>query len=216
MPTRVSVAGASGRMGQTCVQLIDQADDFQLAGAWGRDGTPVYDADVLVDFSLPHAILETAEHIQGPWVIGVTGLAAEHQAAIDTSAKRVPVVVSGNFSLGVNVMLGLVRQAAKSLPEFQKKILDTHHINKVDAPSGTAKMLANSMDYAGDIISKRDGDVIGEHTVTFAGTDEVLEIKHTATDRTLFARGALHAARWTIGKPPGIYTMQDVLDLNPS
>jgi 4-hydroxy-tetrahydrodipicolinate reductase len=169
-------------------------------------------------------------------VIGTTGLWAEHERAIDALAAVAPVVVAANFSLGVNLVLGLVKQAARVLgPDWDAEVVETHHNKKRDAPSGTALAIARAIaaghgvDYDavkrhtrdGDVgarprgeigvSSVRGGDVIGEHVAYFFGAAERIEIAHRATSRTIFAAGALRAAAWVVGKPPGRYDMLDVL-----
>jgi 4-hydroxy-tetrahydrodipicolinate reductase len=198
-------------------------------------------ADVVIDFTNAQASAALAAACAargGPaLVIGSTGLAPEHEAALAEAARRVPVLRSGNFSLGVNMLLGLVRQAARALPAetYDIEVLEAHHRRKVDAPSGTALMLGEAAaqgrgvalaDAAqrgrdgitgartlGDIgfAVVRGGGIVGEHSVLFAAEDEVLTLTHSAIDRGLFARGAVEAALWLAGRPPGLYDMQDVL-----
>jgi 4-hydroxy-tetrahydrodipicolinate reductase len=216
MTTTIAIAGARGRMGQACQRLVAEDPSWVLRAAWGRGEVPDYSADVLVDFSTPDALLQTADHIEQAWVVGVTGLSAVHHAALADAARRAAVVQSGNFSLGVNLMLGLIADAAKALPDFDLAIADVHHIHKKDSPSGTALMLHKALADARPgadipIESRREGEVVGLHTVTLQGAEERLTICHEAQDRTLFARGALVAAKWAVGKPAGLYTMRDVL-----
>src|SRR5262249_4816121 len=173
---------------------------------------------------------EAAGRRGGGAVIGTTGLAVADEAAIDELEQVAPVVVAANFSLGVNLVLGLVRQAARALgPEWDAEVVETHHRAKRDAPSGTALAIARSIaaghgsDYdqvkrhtrGGEIgvATLRGGDVVGEHVAYFFGQAERIEIAHRATSRVIFAAGALRAAAWVVGKPPGRYTMLDVLGL---
>jgi 4-hydroxy-tetrahydrodipicolinate reductase len=172
-------------------------------------------------------------------VIGTTGLDADQEARIGRAAERIAVVRSGNFSLGVNLLLGLVRQAAAALParDYDLEIFEAHHRRKVDAPSGTALMLGEAAaagrgtTLAEAAVRGRDGltgprpegaigfsvlrggGIVGEHSVVLAAEDEVLTLSHSARNRSLFARGALTAAAWTAGRPPGLYGMDDVLGL---
>jgi 4-hydroxy-tetrahydrodipicolinate reductase len=171
-------------------------------------------------------------------VIGTTGLAKDDEAAVDALAEVAPIVVAANFSLGVNLMLGLVRTAARALgPEWDAEVVETHHRAKRDAPSGTALMIARAI-AAGHgsnydevkrhtrdgevgarprgeigVATVRGGDVIGEHTASFFGPAERIEITHRASSRAIFAAGALRAAAWVVGKPPGRYDMLAVLGL---
>jgi 4-hydroxy-tetrahydrodipicolinate reductase len=170
-------------------------------------------------------------------VIGSTGLDAAQEAEIARAAGRVAIVRSGNFSLGVNLLLGLVQQAARTLPprDYDIEVFEAHHRRKADAPSGTALMLGEAAAKAryaelADVAARgrdgltgprregdigfsvmRGGGIVGEHSVVFAADDEIVTLSHSARDRRLFARGALAAAVWAAGKPPGLYTMADVL-----
>lgn len=263
---RVAVAGPAGRMGRAVVRAISEDSQFKLVGALetsggsyrGRDtgdlaacgsmGVTVTEdaeavlanADALVDFTIPAASVQLARfaaqtHVAH--VIGTTGFAAEQEAEIARAARDIPIVKSGNMSLGVTLLAALVKQAAKTLPDFDIEILEMHHRMKVDAPSGTALLLGQAAaeargislhessvrgrdghtgartDGAIGFASLRGGTVVGEHQVMFAGPHERLTLSHSAEDRSIFARGALAAARWAQGKPPGLYSMQDLLNL---
>lgn len=198
----------------------------------------VHNADVLIDFSSPsatEAICEAATKANRPMVIGTTGHSAEQQSIIEAAAREIPIVLAANFSVGVNALFSLAELAAKILGEnFDVEIIETHHRMKKDAPSGTAKTLAEILQKARGtekirhgregLIGERDkseigvhsvrgGDVVGDHTLIFAGDGERLELTHRASSRETFARGALRAARWVMGKPEGLYSMRDVLGL---
>jgi 4-hydroxy-tetrahydrodipicolinate reductase len=198
-------------------------------------------ADVVVDFTTPAASVTLAQAAAargGPaLVIGSTGIDEAQSAAIAAAAGKVAIVRSANYSLGLNMLMGLVEQAARALgPEaYDVEVFEAHHRHKVDAPSGTALMLgeaaargrgvslANAARRTRDGITgarpqgeigfsvMRGGGIVGEHSVTFAAEDELLTLSHSARDRSLFARGAVAAARWVAGKPPGLYDMRDVL-----
>jgi len=255
---RIGVAGALGRMGRAVAGLVRARDGAALGPLFDRpdmagqtiDGISLAGldealagSDAIIDFTTPAASVALAQAAAargGPaLVIGSTGATPEQEAAIAEAAKRVAIVRSGNFSLGLNLMLGLVRQAAKALDpaDFDIEILETHHKRKVDAPSGTALMLGQAAaDGRGVSLSNvsqrgrdgltgarsegvigfaslRGGGVIGEHSVTFAGEEEIITFSHSARDRGLFARGALQAALWARGKPAGLYSMLDVLGM---
>ncbi|WP_088348434.1 MULTISPECIES: 4-hydroxy-tetrahydrodipicolinate reductase [Rhodomicrobium] len=195
----------------------------------------------VLDFTTPEATAEhagLAAQARIVHVIGTTGLSPQHQDAILAASRHAVIIESGNFSLGVNLLEALVKKAAKVLgPDYDIEVLEMHHRLKVDAPSGTALMLGRAAaegrgigldDHSvrvrdgqtgvrkrGDIgfAALRGGDVIGDHSVIFAGPGERVEIAHRSGDRQLFARGALRAAQWGKGKPPGLYSMHDVLDL---
>lgn len=197
-------------------------------------------AEVVIDFTTPEASVALAAQAAGRGValiIGSTGLSPDHIRRISEAAGRVAVVRTGNFSLGVNMLIGLVGQAARALPAnaYDVEIFEAHHRRKVDAPSGTALMLgaavAEGRGVDLDRVSRRGrdgltgprvegeigfsvlrgGDIVGDHSVTFAADEEILTLSHSARDRSLFARGAVAAARWAVGQPPGEYDMQDVL-----
>lgn len=243
---KIAILGAAGRMGRKLCELangtgLDVVAKIDVAEGFDRDwpdGT-----EGVIDFShhtaLPAAITKAAE--QGlAYVIGTTGVTAEEQSVVDAAAKRIPVVQSGNYSLGVNLLLALVKQAAETLgPEYDIEVVEMHHRHKKDAPSGTALMLARSANEGraaigaaadgfvygreGDtgerpvgeiaIHALRGGSVVGDHTVMFAGELERVELTHKAQDRAAFAAGALKAMAWAKGRAPGIYTMRHVLGL---
>ncbi|MBO0695140.1 MAG: 4-hydroxy-tetrahydrodipicolinate reductase, partial [Verrucomicrobia bacterium] len=184
---------------------------------------PMKDCDVAIDFSQADAITHicrAALQHRKPLVIGTTGHSKGQRTTIEETAQSLPIVFASNFSIGVNVLFWLARKAAERLGgDFDAEIVETHHKMKKDAPSGTAKTLAEVLKAAkkmqGEIPiqSIREGDVVGEHTVIFNGPAERLELTHRAASREIFARGALRAAEWIIAKPPGLYSMQDVLGL---
>ncbi len=207
----------------------------------GTLGVPVTDtlaaaADVLVDFSLPAGTMKcVAECAQKkvPMVIGTTGFSEDELDTIRNAASSIPILTAANMSTGVHVIRALVEKAVKTLgPDFDIEVVEMHHNRKVDAPSGTALFLARAAADAREektdfvlgrkgkskrkpseigVHALRGGDVVGDHRVIFAGPSEVVEIRHTALSRTLFARGALRAARFIAGKPAGMYDMEDVL-----
>jgi 4-hydroxy-tetrahydrodipicolinate reductase len=152
-------------------------------------------------------------------VIGTTGLSGENEKLIEQAAKRAVIIKSGNMSMGVNLLAALVKRVAKTLDdEFDVEILEMHHNKKVDAPSGTALMLGRGGGGGGGRALEqhpalRGGSVVGDHTVIFAGPAERIELVHRAEDRMIFARGAVRAALWGRGRPPGLYSMADVLGL---
>jgi 4-hydroxy-tetrahydrodipicolinate reductase len=177
---------------------------------------------VAIDFSHAGAITEicaAALQHRKPLVIGTTGHSTEQRGMIEETAQSLPIVFASNFSIGVNVLFWLTRKAAEQLGSFDVAIVETHHKMKKDAPSGTAKTLAEVLKTTKKtkreipIQSIRDGDVVGEHTINFSGPAERLELTHRASSREIFARGALRAAEWIISQPPGLYSMQDLLGL---
>ncbi|MBC7984231.1 MAG: 4-hydroxy-tetrahydrodipicolinate reductase [Candidatus Obscuribacterales bacterium] len=201
--------------------------------------TALQNAQVAIDFTLPSvtaSIVAAAIATHCPLVIGTTGHSAEQHATIENAARHIPIVMAANMSLGVNLMLKLAELAAKALDdEYDIEIFEAHHRNKKDAPSGTALAIGEvvakargvSLKTDGDFVRHgetgarrrgaigfsvlRGGDIIGEHTLTFAGPGERIELTHRAHDRAGFARGALLAARWLVHRKPGLYSMQDVI-----
>ncbi len=264
---RLIVAGAGGRMGRTLVKAIADTKGLTLAGAledarspllgWdagtlaglgenhvkltGDPAALMANADAIVDFTIPAATLDlaaVAAKAGKVHIIGTTGLNAAEEDKIKDAAKRAVIVKSGNMSLGVNLLAALAKRVAKTLDQsFDIEILEMHHNQKIDAPSGTALLLGRAAAEGrgidldkhsvrsrdghtgarrpGDIgfAALRGGTVVGEHTVMFAGSAERIELVHKAEDRMIFARGALHAALWARNQKPGLYAMADVLGL---
>ena len=255
---RIGVAGALGRMGVAVAAQVAARPRLEVAALFDRPGSQGQTApagvlvtreaalprcDVIVDFTSGPASAELAglcAERGGPaLVVGSTGLSEEAEAAVARAAQRIAVVRSGNFSLGVNVLINLVAQAAATLKarDFDIEVFEAHHKRKVDAPSGTAQMLGQAAAKARGLDLKalkaeprngitgprpdgvigfsvvRGGGIVGEHSVIFAGEEEILTLSHSARDRTLFARGAVEAASFVAGKPPGLYDMQDVLGM---
>jgi 4-hydroxy-tetrahydrodipicolinate reductase len=253
---RIAVAGAMGRMGQAVTRTLADRADAVLAARFGRPGAggeglverdaALAAAQAVIDFTLPEASVALAEACaalaktgaRGPaMIIGSTGFSPEQSARIEAAAASIAIVRSGNFSLGVNMLMGLVTQAARALPakDWDIEVFEAHHKRKIDAPSGTALMLGQAAaDGRGVDLAKvsdrvrdgvtgprregaigfsvvRGGGIVGEHSVIFAGEEEVLTLSHSARDRGLFARGAVTAALWAANRGPGLYDMQDVL-----
>ena len=253
----IGIFGARGRMGQAIAQIAAEQDiavvggtDAQPGGTVGAKDIAITTdpaalaalADILIDFSSPAALqanLDACIAAGKPLVIGTTGLEPIHHEAIETAARHIAVLQTGNTSLGVNLLAALVREAATRLgDDWDIEIVEMHHRHKVDAPSGTALLLGQAaadgrnIDLAtrsargrdgitgarktGDIgfAALRGGTVTGDHTVIFAGPYERIEISHKAEDRMIFAHGALKAALWARGKSPALYSMVDVLGLS--
>jgi len=225
-PARVLLVGAAGRMGKTVLDLAAADPKIDIVAQCDL-GDPIEPAmencDVIIDFSHPDAIDEVcraASQHGKSLVIGTTGHSQEQRRMIQEAAQSLPIVFASNFSVGVNVLFWLTRKAAELLErDFDPEIIETHHKMKKDAPSGTAKTLAEILKAEQKnqneipIQSIREGEVVGEHTVIFSGLGERIELTHRAASREIFARGALRAAKWIVGRPPGLYSMQDVLGL---
>lgn len=240
---RIWIIGSAGRMGQALAEAIAAAGETLSGGIdKGGDPLALARvSDVLVDFSSPHALegnLDAAVAAGVPIVVGTTGLEERHHFLCDDAALRTAVLQTGNTSLGVTLLAHLVREAAQRLGEdWDIEIVETHHRMKVDAPSGTALLLGNAaaegrgIDLASNSARGRDGitgartvgeigfaslrggTVAGDHTVHFLADNERLSLSHLAENRAIFARGAVRAAQWLIGKGAGRYTMPQVLDL---
>lgn len=240
---RIGIIGSAGRMGQALGAAV-VAVGHELSGGIDREGDVAALAqasDVLVDFSAPGALeftLDAAIAAGKPIVVGTTGLEERHHWLIDAAAVSIPVLQTGNTSLGVTLLAHLVREAAERLGEdWDIEIVETHHRMKVDAPSGTALLLGEAAARgrhvglkdvavrgrdgitgareAGTIgfAALRGGSVAGDHTIHFLTDNERLSLSHMAENRGIFARGAVRAAQWLLGRAPGRYTMPDVLGL---
>ncbi|WKL58484.1 4-hydroxy-tetrahydrodipicolinate reductase [Asticcacaulis sp. ZE23SCel15] len=246
---RFAVAGARGRMGQAVLKVLTERG-FEVATTFDKgDVIDLSGADAVIDFTTPYASIDIAHACADEGetrgkplahIIGSTGWMPAEEQSLKTLTDRVTIVRAGNFSLGVNMLMGLVKQAAAKLPaeDWDIEVLEAHHKRKVDAPSGTALMLGQAAAIGREIdlgeakVAARDGltgqrvdgtigfsvirggGIIGEHSVLFASEDEIITLSHSARDRTLFARGAIEAALWAADKPAGAYDMQDVLGFN--
>jgi len=243
MSVKVSINGARGRMGLAVKQAAQNHPDLQViaeAGSGDDIRKLLTEANVVIDFSVAEATLplvRAAVEAGKPLIIGTTGHSESERSEIEELARRVPTVWAGNFSVGVNLLFFLTEQAAGVLElGFDAEIIEMHHRMKKDSPSGTAERLLEILLEARNLTRSqvrhgrqglvgarpeteigmhavRGGDVVGDHTVIFAGTGERLELTHKASTRAVFAEGALRAALWVVDQKPGIYDMQDVLGL---
>ena len=248
--TKIILVGANGKMGSAITSAVSAYENCEIiAGVDKYHGIvreyPVYDsiseikedADVIIDFSNPEAnasVLDFAKSQKIPVVIGTTGLSEQQTENINSASKEIAIFSSFNMSLGVNLLIELSKKAASVLGDnFDIEIIEQHHNQKIDAPSGTAYMLANaindtlnnSMQYKYDrhstrakrekneigIHSIRGGNIVGEHEVIFAGTDEVITLSHSARSKEVFATGAVNAAKFITGKPAGMYSMKELI-----
>jgi len=245
---KLFIVGIDGKMGRTVCRRASELEGFETAGGFDiipdmdyKIFTSVADIDVgfdvIVDFSRPESVgtvAAIAEKFNRPAVIATTGHNEAQAAEIRALAQRVPVFLSGNMSVGIHVMRKLVSEAVRDLwDSFDVEIVEKHHNQKADAPSGTAKMLAATISAATDgkanflygregadakrqkgevaVHAVRGGTIVGEHEVVFAGNDEVITISHTVLSRAIFADGAIRAAKFLIGKPAGLYEMKDMV-----
>jgi 4-hydroxy-tetrahydrodipicolinate reductase len=220
----VVVAGLTGRMGKE-ISGIAADCGLKIVGGLGRQSGSLADwikanskPDVVIDFSLPEATIAIAEACATngiPLVSGVTGLSDTQKSALETAAKKIPVLYSANMSIGLQ-MLAKALDALKGAEGFDISIEDIHHRHKKDAPSGTAKLLNEELrrrtgQEAQEIVSLRGGGVIGTHRILALSESESLIFEHTALNRTIFARGACRAARWIVGRPAGYYSLRETL-----
>lgn len=248
----VLISGACGKMGKKVAEFVKSTDDMQtVCGVDTKDEIcdfPVFHSfadvstipDVIIDFSHISALdglLNFAQKNNLPVVLATTGYSAEQIDLIKKAGEKIPIFFTANMSLGINLLRSLVKTAAGILgTDFDVEIIEKHHNQKIDAPSGTALMLANAInDTSGDIYnyeydrhskrnkrpkneigihSVRGGTIAGEHDVIFAGHDEVITLSHSAASKEVFAKGAVKAARFIVGKGNGMYDMNDVLGLN--
>ncbi len=248
--TNILLFGANGHMGKVIARIAEADPNAQIVAGVDLNtdnygGFPIYSsasevkekADVIIDFSHPSlfdSIMEYAEAENIPSVICTTGLSKEQVSKLKYMSEKVPIFFSANMSLGVNLLIDLVRRASKILEDnFNIEIIEKHHNQKVDAPSGTALAIADAIsdtvsyeaEYIYDrhsvrrkrgkseigIHSLRGGTIVGEHSVIFAGTDEVIELKHTAASKEVFAAGAVKAAKFMKDKGAGLYAMSDLI-----
>lgn len=242
MTMPILLNGARGRMGQAIIAVAED-EGCRIVAECDLGSNPVENlpsCGVVIDFSSHASTPELAEQCAAhgkPLVIGTTGHSEEEALRIRACAEKIPMVWAGNYSIGVNLLIYLTRQAAKLLPEsYHPEIVEMHHRHKIDAPSGTAENLLEAVlegrnwgpesalrsrsgitgerpDQQVGVHALRGGSVVGEHTVVYAGPSERIELSHSAGDRSIFARGALTAAKWVAGKQPGIYRMGEVLGL---
>ena len=230
---RLLIHGANGCMGQAVLRLCADEAGCSPVGAVSRgvdarvvDGVPRFAVselqgvppfDIAIDFSQPQgfdAILALCVARKAPLVSGTTGLSDAQHVAIEAASRSIAVTWASNFSIGVALLHELVERAARALAGWDCDIIEAHHIRKRDAPSGTALTLGAAAGQGGAApryASIRAGDIVGEHSVLFTGSGERIELVHRATDRDIFARGALHAARMLHGRPPGQYRVRDLL-----
>lgn len=247
--TNIILSGCNGKMGRVITRLAAEDDNCKIVAGFDINNCfpntyPVYSdfseceekADVLIDFSHPSLledILRYCKKTATPAIICTTGLTAEQRKALEETSEEIPMFFSANMSLGINLLIALAKKAAQILEGgFDIEILERHHNQKIDAPSGTALAIADGIsevlsetgEYVYDrhnvrrkrreneigIHSVRGGTIVGEHEVIFAGTDEVIELKHSATSKEVFAVGAIKAAKFLKDKPAGMYSMDDL------
>jgi 4-hydroxy-tetrahydrodipicolinate reductase len=245
MSIRIGIAGVSGRLGRLLVEEVAAAA-CPLSGGTRRGETVdvlAAASDVVIDFTRASAVQSHAAALTAAgtaWVLGTSGLSAADEAAVAAAANRIPIVYAANFSAGVTLVLALAGRMAAALPaaQYDAEILEMHHRQKVDAPSGTAVALGRAVAAGRGVVlaavmqsgrdghtgpretgaigfaTLRGGQVVGEHSLLFAGADEHIIITHKAFDRRTFASGAVRAALWVAGRAPGLYGMQDVLGLS--
>ena len=223
---KICVGGSKGKMGTRIIELAKEDAELELAAGFdaGDDAQgSIEKCDCLIDFTSPEATIANLDICiknKKAVVIGTTGLSDADKAKVKAASSNIPVVFSPNMSVGVNVMFKIVQDAARLLgPEYSTQILEAHHVNKKDAPSGTAKELARIIKSANGsedvpIESVREDEIVGEHTVTLESPYDIIELTHSAKTRDIFAKGALEAAKFAITKKSGLYTMNEVLGIS--
>ncbi len=210
---KVAVHGATGRMGQLVVARLASLSDLRLVATPSRTDRTLGDADVVVDFSTPEALADLLPCLDGAALVsGTTGLGTALEARLHEASAESAVLHAPNFSAGIAVLRVLARQAGAMLPDWDVQICETHHTGKRDAPSGTALLLSEAVRPSGSvgIHAMRLSDVVGEHDVWLGGPGERIRLGHVATSRTVFADGALRAARWIAHRRAGRYHFGDV------
>ncbi|MFA6141739.1 MAG: 4-hydroxy-tetrahydrodipicolinate reductase [Candidatus Omnitrophota bacterium] len=224
--TKICVSGSSGKMGSRILELAKQDPELSISGEFDVvEENPeqfIEKCDCLIEFTAPQASMEhlalCVKHKKAV-VIGTTGFSESDKKQIEDASRNIPIVISPNMSVGVNLLFKMVADAAKVLgKEYGVEIVEAHHVHKKDSPSGTAKEIAHIIkEGRGDtkipIESVREGEIVGEHTVTFESSVDVVEITHSAKTRDIFAKGALQAAKFAVGKKHGLFNMKDVLAL---
>lgn len=250
--TRIIMHGCSGKMGQVISQLVSEESDASIVAGvdvFPKDDSPYpvfkdfsscnVEADVIIDFSIASAVDALLDHVEStgiPCIVCTTGLSKEQMDRLYIISEKAPIFFSANMSLGVNLLISLAKQAAKVLSSsnFDIEIIEKHHNQKVDAPSGTALAIAHSINETLDfsyeykfdrstirekrqkneigIHAMRGGTIVGEHSIIFAGQDEVIELKHNALSKEVFAVGAVRAAKFMAGRPNGLYDMSHLIE----
>jgi len=233
----LGISGVCGRMGSRILNLAKADKEFNVVLGLEKDNHPrigevvdgievtnytekISSCDCLIEFSSPQATLahiNTALEYKKCVVIGTTGFNEEDISVIRESSSKIPILISPNMSVGVNVLFKLVKEAGKILKNYKIYMEEAHHIHKKDAPSGTAKKLADILNKEGfgikyeNIVSIREDEIVGDHSVVFKSDVDQIELSHSAKTRDIFAQGALTAAKWIINKSKGLYSMDDVL-----
>ncbi|MDO8536309.1 MAG: 4-hydroxy-tetrahydrodipicolinate reductase [Candidatus Omnitrophota bacterium] len=222
---KICVSGSEGKMGSRIIDLAKNDPELEVVAGFDVDGNAelgITSCECLIDFTTPAATMEhlaLCEKLKKSIVIGTTGLSEEEKSRVKEVSIHIPVVFSPNMSVGVNLLFKLVAEASKVLSEdYEVNIVEAHHTEKKDAPSGTAKEIAKIIkSIKGNIDipidSVREGEIVGEHTITFESDVDLLEITHSAKTRDIFAKGALKAAKFVAGKKSGLFTMKEVLAL---
>jgi len=222
---KIAVSGSNGKVGSRIVELAKDDKELEVSAAFDIDGDAekaIAGCDCLIEFTSAKATMEhlaLCEKNKKAIVIGTTALSDDDKSKIKAAAEKIPVVFSPNMSSGVNLLFKLIEDASKVLgQEYEVSILEAHHEGKKDAPSGTAKemeRIAKSVRPDSDVAvsSVREGEIVGEHTITFESDVDLIEITHSAKTRDIFVKGALIAAKFAAGKKSGLFTMKDVLGL---
>ena len=225
---KVAIAGSEGRMGRRIINLAEKDKEIEIVSKFDLGVNPepeIAKCDVLIEFTTPQATVEhaiIAEKLKKSLIIGTTALSGEDNKIIKKASRNIPIVISPNMSVGVNLLFKLCQDTARTLPaDYKVDMTEIHHVHKKDAPSGTAKRLAELISKERKdapsnipIRSERIGEVVGDHKVMFDSETEKIELLHSAKTRDTFAAGAIRAVKFLKGKKRGLYTMRDVLGIN--
>lgn len=236
---KIGISGVCGKMGRRILHLAGADREIEVVLGLERAGHPelgssiegikvtdnarlIKECDCFIEFTSPAATIEhlsSVAEFSKAVVIGTTGLSLKEQDKIQEAAKTIPIVFSPNMSIGVNLLFELLKTAAQTLKQYDVSIQETHHIHKKDAPSGTAKKIAQIINEQGfnlkieDIKAERIDEVVGDHRIVFESDVDKIELFHSAKTRDIFAQGAVRAAKWVVVQEPGIYSMKEVLSL---
>lgn len=218
---KIGIIGITGKVGSIVSKLVSEDPELELIGGTSGKSTIsdfenlAKNSNVLIDFSLPESTkqaIEAAESYNTAFVCGTTGISADDFQKIEDSAKKIPILYTSNFSVAIHLMAFMLKKCAETLKKYDVSIIDKHHKNKKDSPSGTSLFLAKQLDCEAQILSIRGGNIPAEMICDFYGEDDMLTISHRAFGRGVFAKGAIACAKWIVGKPAKMYSIQDYIN----
>lgn len=218
---KVGIIGITGKVGSIVAKLVSEDSELELVGGTCSESQSsdfenlAKNSDVLIDFSLPESTMraiKAAKLHNTAFVCGTTGMSAENAKIIEDSAKKIPLLYTSNFSIAIHLMASMLKKCSETLKEYDISIIDKHHKNKKDAPSGTSIFLSKQLDRKAQMLSVRSGNIPAEMICDFCGQDDMITISHRSFGRGVFAKGAVACAKWIVGKPAKMYSMQDYLN----